>query len=60
MLEGRIKKAQARPVLTDARLGALKPGLKLQGCEPKVYTLEELRSRKFRIVSWDGMLALSF
>ena len=52
---GRVLKAEKLRVETDANLKELNPGRKLPlGCDKKVYTLDELRDRGFKIVEWDG------
>lgn len=53
---GRLKKARHEVVQTGVELKTLKPGLKLpEGCEKKVYGLEELRQKGFVVRQWDGL-----
>jgi hypothetical protein len=55
MAIGRVRKAQPRGVHTNIELKVLRPGLKLVGCEKKVYTLAELRKMRFAVVKWNGL-----
>lgn len=55
MARGRLQKAARSSLHTQAEVHHLKPGLKFDGGEPKVYTLEELHKKGFQLVPWDGM-----
>lgn len=51
----RVKGASKVSVHTDTDLDTLKPGLKFNDGEAKVYTLGELLEKGFRVIRWDGM-----
>ena len=55
MTRGRVEKAAQHALHTQAEVHHLRPGLKFDAGELKVYTLEELQEEGFQLVPWDGM-----
>ena len=55
LTKGRVKKASERSFWTDVEVSSLKPGLKFEDGDAKVYRLEELLARGFELLLWDGV-----
>jgi hypothetical protein len=50
-----VKKASKVAIHTDTDLTTLKPGLKFDDGEAKVYSLGEILKKGFELIPWDGM-----
>ena len=55
LARGRVAGAFRNPVQTDISISNLKPGLKLDVGDVKVYELQELKKMGFRVIEWDGV-----
>ena len=55
LTKGRLRKSLARPVQTEVETTALKGEINFTEGPKKVYTLEELLQRKFKVVRWNGV-----
>lgn len=55
LADGRARKAGSQAVRTSIDMRTLDTGKRSVVCDPKVYTLAELREEGFAVLSWDGL-----
>lgn len=55
LTKGRVREASKRSVQTDVTISSLRPGLKFEDGEAKVYKLDELLEAGFTLVEWGGV-----
>ena len=52
--EQRVRTAEQEPIYTSTSYSSLHKNQSLNGCQKRVYTLEELKAKGFKVVPWDG------